>query len=411
MRISSNTVFESNVSALVQQQARLHQTQQQIASGKRLLNASADPVAFTRALDISQSEAINTQQTANRGAVRDTLSLAESTLQGVTSLIQDVQTITISAGNGSLNNNDRALLATNLSGRLQDLIALANGTDGVGNYLFSGYQSRTPPFVDTPAGVSYFGDDGQRLVQVGAGRQMATSDSGADVFMRIKTGNGSFVTRPNAGNNGSGVISAGVVANPALLTGNNYTITIAAAVTPATGMTYSVTSSPNPPPVPAVPPAPVAGMTAQPYVSGQSITFDGMRLDIQGAPASGDTFTVTPSTNESIFKTISDLITTLNTPVSGANLTNGLNRGLNNLGNALNNVLTVRATLGNRLNEIDALQEVGDNIGLLLKQNLSSLQDTEYNKAISDLTQQQTILQATQKTFTQVANLSMFNYI
>lgn len=411
MRISSSTIFDSNVSALTQQQTRLLQTQQQISSGKRLLSASTDPAAYTRALDITQAVAINTQYTANRGAARDTLSIAESTLQGVTTLIQDVQSIAMSAGNGALNNSDRAILATNLSGRLQDLMSLANSTDGVGNYLFSGFQSRTPPFVDTPAGVSYFGDDGQRQVQVGAGRQMATSDSGADVFMRIKTGNGSFVTQSTVGNNGSGVISAGAVVNPALLTRNNYSISFAAAVAPATGMTYSVTSSLNPPPIPAVPPSPVTGMTAQPYVSGQAIAFDGLRFDIQGAPASGDIFTVTPSTNESVFKTISDLITTLNTPVSGANLTNGLNRGLNNLGGALNNVLSVRATLGLRLNEIDAMQVTGDSLGLQLKQNLSLLQDTDYNKAISDLNQQQTILQASQKSFTQVANLSMFTYM
>jgi len=33
MRVSSNTIFDSNVAALGQQQARLLQTQQQIATG------------------------------------------------------------------------------------------------------------------------------------------------------------------------------------------------------------------------------------------------------------------------------------------------------------------------------------------------------------------------------------------
>lgn len=400
MRISSNTIFDSNVAALGLQQARLLQTQQQISSGKRILSASTDPVAAARALDISQSDAINTQQTANRGSARDSLSIAESTLQGVTTLIQDVQSIALSAGNGTFNNNDRATLAANLSGRLQDLVSMANGTDGVGNYLFAGFQSKTQPFVNTPAGVGYFGDDGQRLVQVGAVRQMAVNDSGADVFMRVRTGNGAFVTQSAAGNNGSGVISSGSVVNPAQLTANNYSIgfSIVAGVT-----SYSVTNTSTG--------LPVAGMTAQPYVSGQAITFDGMRLDIQGAPANGDTFTVTPSTNESIFKTISNLITTLNTPATGASLTNGLNLGLNNLNNALNNVLSVRASMGLRLNEIDAMQAAGDNIGLQLKQSLSTLQDTDYNKAISDLTQQQTILQAAQQSFAKVNGLSMFNYL
>lgn len=400
MRISSNTIFDSNVAAMGQQQSRLMQTQQQIASGKRLSSASTDPVAATRALDITQSDAINNQQASSRVAARHTLSLAESTLQGVTTLLQDVRTAAVYAGNGTLNSSDRATLATDLSGRLQELVGLANSTDGVGNYLFSGFQSKTQPFVDTPAGMGYFGDDGQRLAQVSATRQMAASDSGADVFMRIRNGNGTFVTQATAGNSGSGVISAGAVVNPAALTGNNYSISFSMA---AGISNYSVINTTTGLPVP--------GMTAQPYTSGQAITFDGMRLDIQGAPASGDSFAVTPSSNESVFKTISNLIATLNAPVVGSNLTNGLNRGINNLDNALGNVLTVRATLGLRLNEIDALQTTGEDMGLQLKQTLSQLQDVDYNKAISDLTQQQVTLQAAQKSFTQVANLSLFTYL
>lgn len=400
MRISSNTIFDSNVAAMGQQQSRLMQTQQQIASGKRLSSASTDPVAATRALDITQSDAINNQQASSRAAARHTLSLAESTLQGVTTLLQDVRTAAVYAGNGTLNSSDRATLATDLSGRLQELVGLANSTDGVGNYLFSGFQSKTQPFVDTPAGMGYFGDDGQRLAQVSATRQMAASDSGADVFMRIRNGNGTFVTQATAGNSGSGVISAGAVVNPAALTGNNYSISFSMA---AGVSNYSVINTTTGLPVP--------GMTAQPYTSGQAIAFDGMRLDIQGAPASGDSFAVTPSSNESVFKTISNLIATLNAPVVGSNLTNGLNRGINNLDNALGNVLTVRATLGLRLNEIDALQTTGEDMGLQLKQTLSQLQDVDYNKAISDLTQQQVTLQAAQKSFTQVANLSLFTYL
>ena len=405
MRISTSTIFDNNVAALGMQQARLVQTQQQIASGKRLLTAASDPVAATRALDVTQADAINTQQSASRNAARHTVSMAESTLQSVTTLIQDVRATAVSAGNGSLNSTDRATMATSLSGRLQELIGLANSTDGVGNYLFSGFQSKTQPFVDTPAGTAYFGDDGQRLAQVSPTRQMAASDSGADVFMRIKNGNGTFVTQATAGNVGSGLISAGTVVNPAALTGNNYSINFAAAVAPATGMTYTVANTTTGLPVPAVPAVPVP----VPYVSGQAIAFDGLRFDIQGAPASGDSFAVTPSVNESIFKTIADLITTLN--AVGSNLTSGLNRGMNNLDNALGNILNVRSTLGLRLNEIDALQVTGEDMGLQLKQTLSQLQDTDYNKAISDLTQQQTTLQAAQKSFTQVASLSMFSYL
>lgn len=403
MRISSNTLFDSNVTLLGQQQTRLLQTQQQIASGRRILTASDDPVAAARALEISQSDAMNTQYAANRTAARHKLSLAESNLQSVTSLLQDVRTAVVGAGNGTFNDSDRQTVAADLSGRLQELTGLANSTDGAGNYLFAGFQSRTQPFVNTAAGVGYFGDDGQQNMQVSAARQIASGEAGADVFMRIKNGNGTFVTQPAAANTGSGVISRGNVIDPVSLTSHNYQIdfTVAAGVT-----TYSVTDTTTS----TVLLSPPAGTA---YVSGQAISFDGMQFDIQGAPANGDAFTVSPSANESVFKTISDMIAALNTPVAGgaASLTNSLNNGLNQLDNALNNILTVRSSLGLRLNEIDALQSAGEDLGLQFKQSLSELQDVDYNKAISDLTQQQMSLQAAQQTFAKVASLSLFDYL
>jgi len=394
MRISSNTIFDSNVAALNQQQTRLLQTQQQIASGRRLLTASDDPVAATRALEINQADATNAQYASNRDSARNTLTTAESTLQAVTSLIQDAHDAAMAAG-GSLTSSGRKIIATDLTARLQELVGLANSTDGLGNYLFAGFQSRTKPFVDTAAGVDFLGDDGQHLVQVAANRQMATTDSGADIFMRIKNGNGTFATQATATNTGTGVISQGTVTNPALLTGNNYSIAFTSATT------YNVTNTT----------IPVVVSVGNPYVSGQAISFDGMQIDIKGAPANGDTFTIAPSTNESLFTTISDLIDALNAPAVGANLANSASRGLNNLNNALNNVVNTRATLGLRLNELDALQVAGENMGLQFKQTLSKLQDTDYNKAISDLTQQNMSLQAAQKSFVKVTDISLFNYI
>lgn len=399
MRVSSSTLFDSTVADMNQQQARMLQTQRQISTGRKILTASDDPIAASRALEVSQLDAMNTQYASNRGAARDSLSFAETTLQSVTSLLQDIRTAVIGAGNGLLSNNDRKAIAADFSGRLQELAGLANTTDEAGNYLFAGFQSRTKPFVDTPAGMGYFGDDGQRLVQVSASRQMPSGNSGADVFMRIKNGNGTFDTQAAATNTGSGMVSVGSVSNPASLTGNNYSVdfSVAGGVT-----TYTVINMTT---------FAIVAPAGTPYVSGQAISFDGMQFDIQGAPANGDTFTVSPSSNESVFKTMSDLINALNTPVAGANLANSLKRGVNNLDNALNNVLGTRAELGLRLNEIDGLQAMGDDFGLQFKQTLSDLQETDYAKAASDLVQQKMGLEAAQLSFSKVSGLSLFDYI
>ncbi|MDD2686422.1 MAG: flagellar hook-associated protein FlgL [Gallionella sp.] len=402
MRVSSSTFFETNVTTMQQQQARMLQLQQQVASGRRLLTASDDPVAASRALDISQADAMNTQFGMNRIGANHALSMAESVLQSVTTLIQDVQTSVISAGNASYSNADRKTLAGQLSGRLQELIGLANSTDGTGNFLFSGFQSKVSPFSDSPAGVSYFGDDGLRQMQVSAGRQMPVSVSGADVFMRIKTGNGTVQIQPTATNAGTGVVGANSVVNPAAITGDNYQIafSVVAGVT-----TYSVTDTTTS----------AVLSSGNPYTSGQAITFDGIQFDIKGVPADADTFDVVPSVNESLFKTLSNLVTALNAPVStpltAAQLSSSLGQGMAQLESALSNVLNTRSSLGVRMNELDALQSTGEDLDLQLKQTLSGLQDVDYNKAISDLTQQQINLTAAQKTFAKVSGMSMFDYM
>jgi len=293
-----------------------------------------------------------------------------------------------------------------LSSRLEELQAVANSTDGIGNFLFSGYQGRTQPFANSASGVQYMADDGQRMIQVSSSRQMAASDSGADIFMRIKNGNGTFIAQPDpasnlgAGNAGSGISSQGIVTNPALLTGNNYQVSFSVAVVAGvTTTTYDVTNTTT-----------AAVLSAgNSYVSGQAISFDGMQFDVTGAPANGDAFTLAPSSNESIFKTISDLIATMGT--SSSTFSNNLNKALNKLDRDMDNVLTVRASLGSRLRELDSLQITGEDLGLSFKATLSQLQDVDYNKGISDLNQQQLSLTAAQKTFQQISGLSLFNYL
>lgn len=405
MRISTSQLYNANITSLNNIQAQIANTTQQMATGQRILSPADDPVGAARAAEITQSDSTNTQYTTNRTAAINTLSLSQSVLESVTSLLQDVQMTALTAGNGSLSDISRQALATEVRGKLQDLLGLANSTDGAGSYLYSGAQGSVKPFAETAGGVVYQGDDVQRKVQVAASRQLSSTDSGADIFVRIRNGNGTFQTAPSVANTGSGIISQGAVTDPALATGHNYQI----AFTVAPPTTYTVTDVTTG--------LPVAGMSNVPYVSGQAISFEGIQFDVKGTPANGDTFTVAPSSNQSIFDTLNDLITTLSMSLppgnaaAAATYSQGLSNAYAALNQDLNAVLGVRATTGSRLNELDALQVTGDQMGLQFKDTLSKIQDTDYAKAMTDLTQQKLILQAAQQSFAQVSKLSLFNYL
>jgi flagellar hook-associated protein 3 FlgL len=176
--------------------------------------------------------------------------------------------------------------------------------------------------------------------------------------------------------------------------------------------------------------APAAGPYLRTYADGAAIdlsrqvppdtnptNFDfGAQLTIQGQPADGDSFTVQASTNQDLFQTIYDLITTLETTGGGSStsntqLANGLNTALSNLDNGLDNILRVRAAIGSRLREVDSTQASQADLVLQYQTTLSELRDLDYTKAISELTQQQIILEAAQKSFVLVQGLSLFDYV
>ena len=403
MRISTGMIYDSNVTTLNQQQAKLLQTQQQLATGRRLLTPSIDPAAAAQALEVSHADATNTQYTTNRDSLKGTLTQMDSTLQGITGVMQDVRTSLVGASFSTYTDSDRLSMANALQSRLDQLVSMANTKDANGSYLFSGFQSKTQPISNTAAGYAYFGDDGKKLTQISDTLQVGATQSGADIFMRVKNGNGVFVTQAAAANTGTALMNQGSVTNPTALTGNNYSISFAVA---AGVTTYNVTNTTTG----------AAVLTAQPYTTGQAIAFDGMQMTVQGAPANGDQFTVAPSSNVSIFKNIADAIAALKVPVAGnpqlANaLVGNLSNIISNMDRGLSSISAANTVVGASMNAVDSAQSMGDNLGLNYKQTLSNLQDTDYNKAATDLAQQQLSLQAAQKSFVQVSNLSLFTYM
>ena len=407
MRISTSMMFETGTSQLGTLQGNIAKTQMQLSTNRRMLTAADDPIAAARALEVTQSQSVNTQYGVNRQNARSSLSQVELALGGTTSLIQDVQTIAVSAGNAALSDADRATFATELQGRLDDLLGLANTADGAGGYLFSGFKSATLPFSKTAGGAQYNGDQGQRQLQISSSRQVGISNSGSEIFENNLTGNGRFVTAAAGANTGGGIVSSGSVTNAAAFTGNNYQLTFAVAGTPPV-TTYSVLDQTT-----GLPPPGLVG--PQPYTEGQQIAFDGMAFDIKGAPANGDSFSVAPSEKQSLFQTLTDMIAVLRTPANGATgqakLTNGLNKAHENLGAALDNVLGVRASLGSRMKELDTLDSAGDDLNIQYSATLKDLQDLDVVAAISQFTQQQFAYEAAQKSFKTMSGLSLFNYI
>jgi len=403
MRISTQTFFDMSQSAMGSQQLNLFRIQQKISTGRNILTPSDDPVGAARALNVSQALSEGAQYASSRSQATTMLSREDDALESVASVLQNVKTLVVQAGNGTLSDADRASLATTIQGQLDQLVALANTDDGNGQFLFAGFKSAAAPFVaQAGGGYQYVGDQGQRLMQVDVARQMPATDDGRSIFQSVQ-GSASYVTSANAANTGSGVFGAVSVADATAPNyGKDFNISF-------TGGNYTVQTKDTPPVV----------VASGAFAAGTPISFGGLQVSITGTPADGDSFDVNTARNAGtdVFAAIGDLVNTLKKPLAGggaqaqAQLLNALSTANVKLTNAHDNVLTIRSSVGSRMNELDQLDSGGADRTLIDKSYLSEIEDLDYYDALSEFTQRQTALQAAQQTFASLSGLALFKYL
>jgi len=201
MRISSIQAFNNGVSGLGRNYSNLIRTQEQISSGNRILTPADDPVASVRLLQLEQQQAVLKQYSDNLTAAKNSLTQEETTLNSVNTVLQRVRELAVRAGGGSLSSEDRNSIAKELAEREAELLNLMNSRNARGEYLFAGNLGKTEPFVRNPDGTySYFGDEGQRTLQVASSTNVAINDNGRRLFEAVtnanRVANGNGVNNP-----------------------------------------------------------------------------------------------------------------------------------------------------------------------------------------------------------------------
>jgi flagellar hook-associated protein 3 FlgL len=156
-------------------------------------------------------------------------------------------------------------------------------------------------------------------------------------------------------------------------------------------------------------------VTTGSYTDGSTIAFNGVQVTLNGQPATGDSFSLAPSANQSLFTTVQNLVTALQTgvssPASSAAFNNSINSSINNIDQALSQTSNVRATIGGRLNSITTQQSVATSQQTQLKQSITNLQGLDYASAITTLDQQNTTLSAALQAFTMTQGLTLFKFL
>ncbi|HMD74113.1 MAG TPA: flagellar hook-associated protein FlgL [Steroidobacteraceae bacterium] len=393
MRVTQNLEQIQFLNSLSSLESSLSQTQNGVSSGLSFTTPAQNPVAAGTVDHLNQVLSQSQQYTTNANSAQTSLNTENSTLTQVQNQLQSLYSLTVEANSGTLSSQNLTAIAAQATQIQSTLVSLANTQDGNGQYIFAGFATQNKPFNATAGGVAYSGDQGQRQAQIAAGQTIAVGDSGSTVF-NSATGNGTYTVAANANNTGSGLIGATTVSNAAAYNGGTYTISFTG---PAA---YSINT---------VPP------TTGTYTPGQAIAFNGLQISLSGQPATGDSFQVAPSSNQSLFTTVQNLITTLQAGVPSAggqvHFGNSLAGSLNDLTQAISHSSTLQASVGARLNTITTQLSVATSQQAQLQSSISSLQSLDYPAAITKLDSENTQLSAAMQAFTLTQGLTLFKYI
>ncbi len=199
MRIATISMQQQGVTAILDKQADLSKTEMQLATGRKVLRPSDDPVNSSVILNLKESIAMSEQHLRNADMANSALAFEESTLNGITENVQRARELAIQSFNDTNSSSSRKAIAMELRQIREAVFNLGNIRDEHGEYIFAGSKAPTAPgpFKSTDpqsAAVTFDGNDAQRQIQLGIGQKTVVRDSGVDVFGDLTTGDDLFST-------------------------------------------------------------------------------------------------------------------------------------------------------------------------------------------------------------------------
>ena len=184
MRISARGTTDRLLAHIQEATARLNETQERVASGRRINRPSDDPFATARALAARTKLDQVTQRTRTVDLANTELARVESALAALGSVMTRAQELAVQADSSGLDSGARNQIATEVSEMLNEVLSIAN-TSHAGRPIFGGHQGGpafTPDVPVNPTAFTYNGDNGEVLREIGDGERIAVNIQGEALF-------------------------------------------------------------------------------------------------------------------------------------------------------------------------------------------------------------------------------------
>lgn len=401
MRITTNMVYDRNISSLNGANERLSTAYEQLMTGNKFKTAGEDPSGMSQKLALTKEIDLFKQYGVNGSLLENSLGHEETVLTALNTAMTSAQTLIQKANDSAVGYEDRQAIASELEGLQKQMFDLMNSKNSQGEYIFGGNQSKTQPFIQDASGNYVFqGDTGQRNIQVSPTVQIPANDSGFNLFEIVPTRRTSSA--------GSANIQVGVADqghfdsfyrnnyDPSLAS-NQYTVnTIAGAPD-----TYEIRDGGG------------ALLQSGDYVAGNKIPFNGLELTLS-LPAGGaaQNFVLDPPQNNNILDGMSDFITALRDPnITPDTFQLKVADATAHMKNARLNVDQGLGEIGGRMNGLEQVMGSNEGLSTLNQQARAKVSEADLYEVIATLSKEDAALSATQLSFSKISKLTLFDYI
>ena len=426
MKVSTKLFNEQQIRQFSSLNADIQKLQDKISSGKNIVVASDDPVGSVELSGYKTVKQQIDQYIRNVNSSRTRLSLVDTNLQNLSTIMIRANELLIQASSDVLGRSDREAIALEIDEMKEELMSLANQQDSNGSFIFGGFKTKTEPFQkDIDGKIKYMGDSGITSLSISETMIVETSVDGENLFQKIKMSSGLAVSMFTMLENISNSVRTAATAVHATNANTHAELEItnrdfgtwAFDITGHAGtanISVELTGDDPADIIKAINNANIGITASQSTTNPKKIKLDSSQQGIieiknleipniktaQKVPTSFFTFTPLDASGNSVgedqYLYDTDQLTTSQ---------------LNHIQSSQVHIANFRGQVGAKLNLLERQYQNLNERDVAIKKDISELEDADLAKLVTDLKSQLTGLQASQQAFVKISDLNLFNYL